>query len=398
MTPDDSVGDQPVWARPEAFPESGEGWGWVDRKGRRTACESLEALSSAIVHDAGARVDMVWTPRDTHLVLPEELLELQPALKEARIRWARWEIEEGRRQMLIFGGFLGLFAGYTLVTRSPFLNLAPIGLAAILFLMLGFFPWYQGRKRLARAERWKAGELEIDVEGLRFETWLILQKTPVTRILMGLLAGVGLVQWLSPLPLLAARAIDQVDVAGLVKVGGRPADWWRLATAPFLHGHVLHFLFNISALAYLGRRMEALVRWPHAALVFVLAAWMGGEASSWFMPEKPSLGASGALMGMLGFLLVFESMHRRLVPESSRRRLLAGLLLTAAIGLVGFKFIDNGAHGGGLVAGMLYAFAVFPKSRSARRPKETAVDRAAGAVAMAAIIAAAIWTCRLLMA
>ncbi|MCH7224730.1 rhomboid family intramembrane serine protease [Haloferula sp. A504] len=379
--------DLPIWARPEAFPRAGEGWGWMDRKGRRHPSSSFEGLTSAIVDDAGARVDLVWTPDHTHLVLPEELPELHPALKEARIRWAEWEIEEGRRQMMIFGGFLVLLGLYSLTTGKPVLGFGPLGLGILLFLALGFFPWYQGRKRLRRARSWVEGELEPDLIGLRFETWLMRQKAPVTRGLIILFGVIGVIQWLAP-----GGIGETVARAGLVKEGGRPADWWRLATAPFLHGNLIHFLFNVSALAYLGRRMEVLVRWPHVPLVFVLAAWIGGEASAWFLPDKPSLGASGGLLGMLGFLLVFEWMHRPLVPESSRRRLLAGLLLTAAIGLVGFAFIDNGAHGGGVLAGMAYAFAVFPGSSSARRPTETGLDRVAGGIALGLIICSVAWT------
>lgn len=382
----------PVWARPEAFPAAGEGWGWVDRKGKRTASGSFAALSAAIIDDAGARVDLVWTPDHRHLVLPEELPELHPALKEARIRWAEWEIAEGRRQMAVFGGFLGAFGLYSLLTGRPFLGFGPLGLAIVLFLMLGFFPWYQGRKRLDRARRWVAGEVAIDLPGLRFETWLTYQHAPFTRALLLLFGIVGLVQWLAP-----GGLMETVGRAGLTKIGGQPADWWRLATAPFLHGGPIHFIFNIAALAYLGRRMEVLVRWPHLPLVLVLAAWIGGEVSAWLMPGKPSLGASGGLMGLLGFLLVFESMHRPLVPATSRRRLLVGLLLTAGIGLVGFNFIDNGAHGGGLVVGMGYAFAVFPRSSSPERPRETRFDRLAGGLAAGLILAAAIWTCRVLL-
>ncbi|GAA5480699.1 hypothetical protein Hhel01_04228 [Haloferula helveola] len=382
----------PVWARPDAFARAGEGWGWVDRKGRRTSVGSFDELSAAIVDDAGARVDMVWTPQSDYLVLPEEVADLHPALKAARIRWAEWEISEGRRQMMLFGAIFAGIAIYSLASGREMLAFGPLGLAALLFIVLGLIPWYQGRKRLIRARQWVEGSLEIDVPALRFETWLIHEKAPVTRTMLWILVAVGLVQILAP-----ANLMEQVDRGGLTKVDGRPADWWRLATAPMLHGHWIHFLFNAAALAYLGRRMEVLVRWPHVVMVFILAAWVGGEASSRFMPNMPSLGASGGLMGMLGFLLVFEWMHPALVPESSRRRLLAALLLTAAIGIGLFRFIDNGAHGGGLVAGMLYAFAVFPKSSSAKRPNETGTDRIAGSIGLVMIALAAAWTCWVLV-
>lgn len=379
---------QPIWARPEAFPEAGQGWGWVDRKGNRNPCDSLDDLIDSIISDAGARVDLVWTPQSPNLVLPEELPELLPALKEARLRWAEWEISEGRKQMLIFGVFfIGLLA-YSLIVRHELIAFGPLGLALLLFLILGFIPWYQGVKRRTRAKLAMAGELEPDLEGLRFETWLVHQKAPFTRILLGLMAAVGVIQIVGP-----GNLMSDVQAAGLTKANGAAADWWRLATGPFLHGHWLHFLMNASALAYLGRRVELLARWPHMVMVFVVAAWVGGEASARFL-TSPTIGASGGIIGLLGFLMVFESMHQALVPESVRRRLLAGLLMTAAIGMVGYRFIDNWAHGGGLLAGMAYALIVFPKSSSAKRPDSTQGDRYAGYVALAmcaASAAGAIW-------
>lgn len=377
--------DEPIWARPEAFPAAGGGFGWVDRKGRRQACESLEDLAAAIVDDAGARVDMVWTPGSPHLVMPEEIAELHPALKQARIRWAEWEMREGKRQMTIFGAFLGGLMIFSLVTSRPLMAFGPAGFALLLFLVLGFIPWYQGWKRLRRARAWVADGVDADVAGLRFETWLLHQRAPVTRWLLLVIAAVGIVQWLAP-----GGLEESVRRAGLLKAGGRPLETWRIFTAALMHGHVIHFLFNAMALAYLGRRMELLARWPHVVLVFLLSAWVGGEASARFV-AAPSLGASGGLLGMLGFLLVFEWTHRRLVPESSRRRLVAGLVMTAAIGVIGFRFIDNAAHAGGLLAGMGYAWAVFPRSASVHRPQETRVDRIGGVIALAGIAVAALW-------
>ena len=383
MTPD--LPARPVWARPEAFAPAPDGWGWVDRKGRTYPCKDLEDLRKSIVEDAGARVDLVWTPKSPHQVLPEELPELIPALKEARLRWAEWEIEEGRKQMLIFGVFLIGLLIYSLIVGAKLLAFGPLGLALLMFLILGFIPWYQGTKRRKRAVLAMAGELEPDVEGLRFETWLHHQKAPLTRVLIACIAVVGVVQLLGPGDLAA-----DVRAAGLTKLKGHVTDWWRLATAPFLHGHWLHFLMNASALAYLGRRVELLARWPHMVMVFVIAAWVGGEASARFL-AAPSIGASGGILGLLGFLMVFESTHRNLVPESVRRRLLAGLVMTAAIGALGFRFIDNWAHGGGLVAGMLYAIIIFPRSASVSRPKETTGDLVTGYVALATCAISAAW-------
>jgi membrane associated rhomboid family serine protease len=383
--------DLPVWARADAFAEAGPGWGWVDRKGRRVECGSFEELAQAIVKDAGARVDLVWTPEAPGHVLPEEVPALHPALREARIRWARWEIEEGKRQMLVFGAIFGAMLAWNGFKTGRIMASGTIGLALLLFVILGFFPWYQGRKRLEKARRWAAGAMAADAPVLRFETWLALQKAPFTRLLLGLMALVGVVQILvesrSPLPFGITIA-----KAGLTKYAGQAADWWRLLTSPFLHGHWLHWLMNASALAYLGKRVEIFARWPHLLLSFLVAAWIGGEASARFTPN-PSVGASGGLMGLLGFLLVFETLHRSLVPESARRRLLAGVVLTAVIGSVFHRFIDNAAHAGGLVAGVVYAALVFPKSASPHRPRATTADLVLGGAALGLLSSAAVLAC-----
>jgi membrane associated rhomboid family serine protease len=254
-----------------------------------------------------------------------------------------------------------------------------MGIMLLMFLIFAFIPWYQARKRLRDVEHWTAREIADAVPVLRFETWLENQQAPVTRLMLGLITLVGLAQLLPG---------DSLHAAALIKPAYHGGEWWRLFTAPFLHGNLIHFMMNAAALLYLGKRMEVFARWPHVPLVFLFAACVGGEASARFMTAT-SVGASGGLMGWLGFLLVFESLHGNLVPRSSRRRLLAGVLLTAFIGLVGYRFIDNAAHAGGLLAGMLYAAIVFPKSSSPNRPNSTLADRIAGIAAIAMLSAAA---------
>ena len=146
---------------------------------------------------------------------------------------------------------------------------------------------------------------------------------------------------------------------------------------------------NAAALLYLGKRLEVFARWPHLPLVFLFSACVGGEASARFVAAT-SVGASGGLMGWLGFLLVFESLHGNLVPRSARRRLLAGVFLTGLIGLIGYRFIDNAAHIGGLLAGMLYAAIVFPRSTSSMRPRSNLTDRLAGSAALAVLVFSAL--------
>ena len=388
---------EPIWARDDAFPEAPAGWGWVDQKGKRHPCDSREQLIQAIGKDDDARLLLVWTPDSPRMVLPEEVAGAEQAVLESRRRIAAGDVIEAVGQLRWFGillGGLGLwmfYQGWSLAPREAnaaervwfalraLLNSMSIGIALLMFLIFAFIPWYQSRKRLRQLAHWRHEDLENLVPSLRFETWLDWQKAPVTRFLLVLVSLVGLAQLIPGNSLMAA---------GLIKESYLRGEWWRLFTAPFLHGNLLHFLMNAAALLYLGKRLEVFARWPHVPLVFLFAACVGGEASARLL-AAPSVGASGGLMGWLGFLLVFESLHSRLIPRRARRRLVAGVLLTALIGLIGYRFIDNAAHGGGLLAGMLYAAIVFPRSASALRPRATSTDRIAGALSLAALTAAA---------
>jgi len=376
---DDAFQDAPIWARPDAFEEAPPGWGWADAKGRRHPVASAEALAETIRADSSSAVNLVWTPEHPRLVVPEEIPALFHALRTARRRWVAADLEHAQGQLRLFGAGVLAMAAWTLWQRQALLKSTSTGMALVLFVMFALIPWYQAWKRGRELLSWDSDGMQAAVPVLRFETWLDLQRAPITRLIAALMAFVGLAQLFAP---------GSIAAAGLVKAAYRHGEFWRLLTAPFLHGNPLHWFLNMGVLLYLGRRVEVFARWPHVPLVFLFTACVGGEASARLL-DSPSVGASGGLMGWLGFLLVFETLHSQLVPRSSRRRLLAGIALTAALGVLGYRFIDNAAHFGGLLAGMAYAAIVFPKSASAHRPGSTLTDRIAGGLALAVLIAAA---------
>jgi membrane associated rhomboid family serine protease len=386
----------PIWARDEAFPPAPGGWGWVDLKGGQHPCESPETLIQAIREDRNAGVVLAWTPASPHMVLPEEVSGATDAVLASRKRMAADDLADAHDKLRWFGillaglGIYLLYQGWLIAPpvagRFEFackamLTSMSMGIMLLMFLIFAFIPWYQARKRLRELARWTDGDIAEVVPMLRFETWLESQKAPMTRLLLVIISVVGLAQLLPG---------DALAASGLVKDRYLHGETWRLFTAPLLHGNLIHFLMNASALLYLGKRLEVFARWPHLTLVFLFSACIGGEASARFL-AAPSVGASGGLMGWLGFLLVFESLHGELVPRKARRRLLAGVLLTGLIGLIGYRFIDNAAHIGGLLAGMLYAVIVFPKSHSPTRPRSTITDRVAGSAALGVIALSALF-------
>lgn len=413
--------DLPIWARDDAFPIAPNGWGWVNAKKQSFPCESLEDLSNAIRDDRDGSMALVWTPENPRMILPEELPGMTAALLTARERWTHDDLEDARHKLRWFGiVWAGLTAysfyhGWTyasqvaaksgisitlsdhlsVATRST-LNSPQSGLALLLFVIFAFIPWYQARKRRKELGNWDEAGVAAAVPAMRFETWLERQKAPFTLFLLVLISAVALAQlfchaqssgWASLLGIF--HNWDGVSEAGLVKENYAHGEWWRLFTGPLLHGNIVHFLMNAAALFYLGKRLEVFARWPHLPMVFLFSACVGGLASVHFV-AAPTIGASGGLMGWLGFLLVFETLHGNLVPLRARKRLAAGVFLTALIGLIGYRYIDNAAHAGGLIAGVLYAVIVFPKSASTSRPNSTVTDRIAGGACLLVIVASAL--------
>jgi membrane associated rhomboid family serine protease len=197
--------------------------------------------------------------------------------------------------------------------------------------------------------------------------------TPVTYAL--LIVNIALFG----LMLIAPAGAD--DPAALIAFGAktnsllREGDWYRLVTPIFIHGGLLHLLFNSYALYATGPLVEKLYGSARFLLIYLLAG-IGGVMGSFIWqtvtqhPDVPSVGASGALFGLFGLQLVFAFRNRQEVPLNFRRALRASVLPVIVINLlIGFAlpFIDNGAHIGGLLTGALLAFFIPYLTLDARR-------------------------------
>lgn len=146
-------------------------------------------------------------------------------------------------------------------------------------------------------------------------------------------------------------------------------EWWRLVNPIFLHGGLMHILFNAYALANLGPAIEGAVGARRFLVIFMVTGIASFVASAVLSPHAPSVGASGALYGLIGFGIVHgrlrgTSMHRAFADDLMRWAIF-GLLLSFMPG------IDWAAHGGGMVAGCLLGTVV-----GWRAPKHAFVERA----------------------
>jgi len=373
------------WAREKVFPKKPDtgDYGVVDEKRAGRSFESLEKLQAYLEAGKG-RLAWVWVPEFPRLVAPEEVPELLASLRKRRLIFAAEDAEEARRT-LPFSGLALLYALFLYGSGGRAFGLAGLDLlvlAVFAFLYFTGRPWWEARKGRVAAEKLTAESMAGEVPEARFDLWLEQQKTPCTLVLAGLLVLLGAGQWVAE--------GSGIGAAGFDKTRYVLGEKWRLFTGAFLHGNLIHFILNASALWYLGRRVEILARWPHLAGVFFLSILGAGWASLVWKPLQISVGISGAVCGLLGFLLVFETLHRGLVPRPARRRLAAILISLVGIGILGFRFIDNAAHFGGLATGAAYALVVFPKSSSLRRPVILWQDRLIGGVALLLIFGSAV--------
>ncbi|MEC4017413.1 rhomboid family intramembrane serine protease [Streptomyces sp. H27-D2] len=208
-----------------------------------------------------------------------------------------------------------------------------------------------------------------------------------TRLVTKVLLGLNLAVFLAVL-MLGDRLVDDLDLVGRVLdpgtfqlIGVAEGQWYRLLTAAFLHQQFMHIAFNMLSLWWLGPPLEAALGRARFIALYLLSA-LGGSALSYLLAaqNQPSLGASGAIFGLLGATAV---LMRRMNYDM---RPVIGLL---ALNLI-FTFTWSGiawqAHIGGLVVGAAVAVAMV----HAPRERRVLVQRAT-CVLVLLVIAATVW-------
>lgn len=139
---------------------------------------------------------------------------------------------------------------------------------------------------------------------------------------------------------------------GLVK----PLDFsnaaYRLITAAFVHGSLMHIIFNASVLYSFGDQFLKFANFWRLLGVFLVSAIIGSFFSLLMYPEATSVGASGGVLGVFGFILSLALRNRDIFPKSFIKGLIIYLVAIALLGLGAIEIIDNGAHLGGILGGM----------------------------------------------
>lgn len=131
--------------------------------------------------------------------------------------------------------------------------------------------------------------------------------------------------------------------------------YWRFVTPIFLHANLLHIGLNMLNFAVLGVFIERLIGHMRFLLIYLVTGVISILASYYFMPQEVSVGASGAIFGLVGAYSIFVFIHRRAFHNGGIPALLWLVFVIVgnlSIGLF-VPNIDNYAHVGGLLSGCL---------------------------------------------
>jgi len=171
-------------------------------------------------------------------------------------------------------------------------------------------------------------------------------------------------------------------------------DWWRLITAMFLHGFLLHLAFNMFALYVIGGPVEEYLGRVRFLLLYLVSGLAGSAGALIQSPTTPVVGASGAIFGILGAMLILEWQATGRLGGTAATLILVNLALNFGLNSTGGS-ISIGGHLGGLVGGILVTLAFARWGRGHAAYGRVGLTGSLGLVVVtAASVAIAYWKVR----
>lgn len=172
----------------------------------------------------------------------------------------------------------------------------------------------------------------------------------------------------------AAPSMGGISGQVLLRLGAKSSalifyrgEWWRLVTAIFLHAGLFHIGMNLWCLFDLGPAVESLFSTPKFIVLYLVTGVAGFLLSAWWSPAL-SIGASGAILGLIG-ILIGATFHHGGLGKEYRSQLWRWVIYILIFGLLPFFAVDNAAHIGGLVSGLALGYFV-PEGEPATRSSE----------------------------
>jgi membrane associated rhomboid family serine protease len=167
-----------------------------------------------------------------------------------------------------------------------------------------------------------------------------------------------------------SSAAELFDFGGLYGPAVADGDWWRIVSGGFLHASIIHLLFNMYVLYVAGTLLEPGIGTPRFLAIYFISLLAGSFGALLMDPNSVTVGASGAIFGLMAAVLVVAR-GRGLEQIASQFGLfiVLNLVLTFSI-----SNISVGGHLGGLVGGALAALLLVGKERRASGQYGTAFE------------------------
>ena len=210
---------------------------------------------------------------------------------------------------------------------------------------------------------------------------------PKKPIITTTIIGICIFMFLLSLFVGGLNGLLDVDIVTLVRLGAnnllylQDMQWFRLITYMFLHGSLTHIVVNMYSLYIIGSQIENYFGKVKYIIIFVLSGICGGLLSALLAgSEIVSVGASGAIFGLLGALGYFGYHYRLYLGDVLKTQIIPIVLINLAIGFM-LPGIDNYCHIGGLIGGVFAAMAVGVNGKTKTR------ERISGSICIAILIA-----------
>ncbi len=173
---------------------------------------------------------------------------------------------------------------------------------------------------------------------------------------------------------LVSIVMGGTDAYTLYKLGAisssavKAGEVWRLLVGTFLHGGLFHLLINMYSLFIIGTQLETYLGKKNFLIVYLVSAISGSLMSCLFTLDAISIGASGAIFGLLGSFLYFGYHFRLFLGSVLKTQIIPLILINLIIGFT-IPGIDNAAHVGGLIGGLLASMATGIKGKTSKSEK-----------------------------
>ena len=241
----------------------------------------IQCTQDELVNAAENNKDIysAWTPYSNKLIPLETISFLSDVIKRKTFNDLKAKIKEGY-QITVFFGILTVIDVFVFKDKGP-------SLTPLLFLIFG-------RYELSRLDNITFEDRAYDI---LYNRWI---GKKVSRPLIAfciVLVLIAILQFIFGLS-------NSVELAGLVKEKTWNGEYFRVVTATLLHGGILHIIFNGLVLFSIGQLINAITHFSLIGLIFTLSAIVGSIFSLFLLPNATSVGASGGILGCIGFLLI----------------------------------------------------------------------------------------------